>query len=553
MAILLEQTLAPYLGSLNHPTSRLAYLSRHGRFVASDSPDFDPKAGEHVYRFNALGYRGEDFNSGAPFKLFVFGCSYTFGSGLRYGQTWPYLLKQAMAPRLSLRRSQISLQNFSQLGASNSFIARTVVEQCERMQPDLAVIHFTHHQRTEYLGRDARWSNDTEHLGSWSRQEPAGSGEILPPGRRYLQQYTYRGSLLDTLKNMYLVQCALKRRGIPYVFIWETARQFFRSPISSTPALRDFALRIDKTRLCPVSILSRGIRVDAIKKGDAHPGPKSQVKLVGRLLDWMPIPPVKAAGPPVAQAANAPIVVGASTASRKVLVIGVRRCGCKGEIHDCACTESFCRVFKTRYRDAERCGATIHDPILTGTSNDALVRKLLAESRGYQPDIVLVAFADPGAAEHFVTRFLAKSRLVELGVTSPPSALTTNRRYARSQRWFGRYMNDELCWLNALKNMLLAQEHLGLAQTTFAIAPPPGFVFDGDGALAHPVLRSLAARLDRTCIAEEWTPQPRLPRLQADQALDVEPRWRRALASYLARLRARRPSKDDDPNIYPLW
>src|SRR5471030_2283605 len=111
-----EQVLAPYLGSFNHPKSKLAYLAlgQHGRFVTADSSDFDPQA-TGLYKFNSLGYRGEEFDSRAPFKLFVFGCSYAFGMGLRHDQSWPYFLKRALANRLSLGRSQINLQNFSQI------------------------------------------------------------------------------------------------------------------------------------------------------------------------------------------------------------------------------------------------------------------------------------------------------------------------------------------------------------------------------------------------------------------------------------------------------
>src|ERR1044072_3782329 len=115
--------LGAYDGALPHPRSTSAVQNERGNFVCSDDDGC-------LYRFNSLGYRSAEFDPTARLKIFVSGCSYTFGLGVRLDRA--------------------NLQNFSQIGASNGYIARTIIRQCDRVRPDLAVIAFTHRERTEY-------------------------------------------------------------------------------------------------------------------------------------------------------------------------------------------------------------------------------------------------------------------------------------------------------------------------------------------------------------------------------------------------------------------
>jgi hypothetical protein len=538
--------LASYLGSLNHPEGRLGYLGKHGRFVASGSADFDPGPTDPVYRFNSLGFRGGEFDERAAFKLFVFGCSYTFGMGLRHDLTWPYLLKRALADRLSLPRSQVNLQNFSQLGASNSFIARTVLDQCARIRPDLAVIHFTHLDRSEYLGPDSRWFNDIEHVGGWNTRDPIEQDRPLSPGLRYLRHHAPRAALLETLKDIYLVQCALKSRQIPYVMLWDHARHFFRRPMSNEPALGDFAGLLDRSRICPFSAVTPAIKIDTIGAGDGHPGPATQAKLVARLLDSLPpLHPGTREGRVERAVAGDAVATG-----EQVLVLGVRACSCTGENHDPACTAAFSQVFGAAYGDGVRRRAMIRDPVLSGASNDALTRRLLIESRKRRPTRVLMAFAAPGPCEHFVRRAFVGSRLIELSL--PSGAGGVRSRQARQEQAFDQYVSSELRWLNTLKNMLLAQEHLNVLSTDFLFAMPPAFDFEAGGVLAHKVLKSLACGLDRSrCVANR---QQHPPGMQARRPPPTERAGIRVLSNWLLRRKARRRNaKDHDPNVYPLW
>lgn len=61
----------------------------------------DPKTSNHKqdfmpveYSLNKFGFRSKEFEAGT--KMLVLGCSHTFGDGLPYDQTWPYLLAKKM-------------------------------------------------------------------------------------------------------------------------------------------------------------------------------------------------------------------------------------------------------------------------------------------------------------------------------------------------------------------------------------------------------------------------------------------------------------------------
>ena len=41
------------------------------------------------------GFRGEEFDPASPVKLFVCGCSYTFGTGLDLEESWSFLFSRS--------------------------------------------------------------------------------------------------------------------------------------------------------------------------------------------------------------------------------------------------------------------------------------------------------------------------------------------------------------------------------------------------------------------------------------------------------------------------
>src|SRR4051812_48072937 len=95
------------------------------------------------YRINNLGFRGEDFDRRALYHIYLFGCSLTFGHGIKENKIWGALIRRKIAVLHRLKLSKINLANFGVGGASNSEIARLAVVQCAEQKPNLAIIMFT--------------------------------------------------------------------------------------------------------------------------------------------------------------------------------------------------------------------------------------------------------------------------------------------------------------------------------------------------------------------------------------------------------------------------
>lgn len=524
--------LDAYDGSLPHPRSKSAYQNDRGNFVCTDDEGANPKPTDCLYHFNSLGYRGEEFDPAARLKIFVSGCSYTFGLGVQHDQTWPALLKKLVADKLDVPIDQTNLQNFSQLGASNGYIARTIVRQCERVRPDLAVIAFTHRERTEYLAPGV-----TRNLGLWDLdvQEPGWS----VPTVRYLSQYNVESASLDLLKNMLLVQWAMVRRRIPYLLLWMNRTGIDQSPINDLMPLRHLRGMIDPARLSSRCLLEPGIMVDT-NPVDRHPGPGSHANFAPKVLEALDL----SAPPSPASFAIGDTDVGKrrddALPQRRILVIGPAKLG-----EDFGCTNSHCvcRRLAVRHKFlAEAVGR----PLAENASNDRIVRTLLTECSGQRPDFVFASFSDSRSCEHFLGE-----ALVELHGASPDSPTHELAKLAEAYR---QYTTQELCDLNALRNILMAQEFLETQRVPYILSIPPAFSWrDMNAPGRHPVLRmyaslinptSLCNRGHRETVAVEKHDDGRPPRRGATEIT----------RELVKRLKRRfKKSRTEDPNIYPLW
>ena len=131
------------------------------------------ESSEVTYRFNSLGFRGEEFDPDAPVKLFVSGCSNTFGVGVEFEESWPFLFKQKLAEQRGVPESSVNLMNFAQGGASNDYVTRTLVEQSSRVRPDVILAGFTHMHRFE-LFEDAT----AFHMGAIKLEELEREGYV---------------------------------------------------------------------------------------------------------------------------------------------------------------------------------------------------------------------------------------------------------------------------------------------------------------------------------------------------------------------------------------
>jgi hypothetical protein len=232
---------------------------------ATREMDFDGV--KKTYVFNSLGYRGDEFDPDAPVKLFVCGCSYTFGAGLDLEETWSYHFRQKLADHHGLPASSVNLVNLGEGGASNDYIARTLISQCSRVRPDMVIVGFTFMNRFELFD-----GSRAVNFGSWAISEQkhgemARLGEFLFLGTDETQEKA------RMIKNILLLQYFFRSHGIPFVyFFFEALRRPELPEALSTPATERLYEEIDLELLVPIgpdSMLDR-----SADRG--HPGPRSQ-------------------------------------------------------------------------------------------------------------------------------------------------------------------------------------------------------------------------------------------------------------------------------------
>ena len=187
------------------------------------------------------------------------------------------------------------LQNFSEIRASNNYVTRTLLTQCNRHLPTLAIAAFTHTSRTEYLDGPA-----IRNLGNWDVIPHQASRERPDlPGRRFFRQHSSHAGLRNLLANMVLFQSAMERRGVPYIIVWVDAGALQTRTLASPSGLRDYAAVLNRSRISRLSIRQPGIFVDAAEGAAAqgHPGSQSHERFAaalaqeftGRLLAGRPL------------------------------------------------------------------------------------------------------------------------------------------------------------------------------------------------------------------------------------------------------------------------
>jgi hypothetical protein len=249
-------------------------------------------SGTKTYAFNRLGFRGEEFNPKAAKRIFFSGCSYTFGTGLNYEETAAHRFKMLYCEQYGLDPSDVNLLNFAMPGASNDYIVRTMISQCQRVKPDIAVVLFSHVERAEYIDEQALgervwtvapwWIEEAvyDHLNPPTNDAKERLELLRNASIGYLYYSTPANSTLNFLRNALLAQYYFKSHNIPYVMHWVDFGQF--DYMQRHFALNDMA-----------SLLEREHFVDYTNPGrywcdkaadEAHPGPQSNANIATELF-----------------------------------------------------------------------------------------------------------------------------------------------------------------------------------------------------------------------------------------------------------------------------
>ena len=251
------------------------------------------QTGSKVYRFNSLGFRGEEFEQLAKRNVFLCGCSYAFGVGLNQEETFANLFKERYASTHGCGLDEVNLLNFSQGGASNDYIARTLLTQAARIRPDLVVGLLTHPNRTEFFLGEPGDRVRVWGIGPWVAHGAVGAREVggerreeLTPEEEAQLYYLYYSDELgfsNALRNLLLLQHYCASRAIPCVLAWLGRSSLDERRFREHPVLGGLIELIDVERLCPSSFADSDVFVDRAADGE-HPGPRSNEIYAGRVF-----------------------------------------------------------------------------------------------------------------------------------------------------------------------------------------------------------------------------------------------------------------------------
>jgi len=217
-----------------------------------------------TYRFNTLGFRGEDYDPDAKFRICLFGESCTFGLGVAEDQTFGYRLKGYIAEVFGYGIDQVNLMNMGVAGVSADHCVRSVIRQIVGNHFDLVICHLPELARREYFDgkrfRSLVIPNDDltkERL------------EAMPaPLLGFCEMYNIPHGHIDYVKNMLLLQGHLKSMGTPYLI----STQHMPPSKGERVYIEPFYRNLDPTHLHH----HRWFVVKADKAADGrHAGPRS--------------------------------------------------------------------------------------------------------------------------------------------------------------------------------------------------------------------------------------------------------------------------------------
>jgi hypothetical protein len=224
--------------------------------------------GDWGYEFNSLGYRCGEYEPAAEFRIFAVGCSNTLGVGLRTEQTWPSVFTRMFSN--GQPKKTVCLMNFAQGSASNDYISRTTITQCEASAPDLLLVNFTGMARKEYIdGHKIKNLLPAEKLDDISRA--------------FYKIYSDEEGILNALKNILLIQLYCEARSIRFLFAWGDHR-LLTSHYLKHPLCGPLLSMIDRDRFCSYGLKDADVFVDKARDL-VHPGPRSHHIFAGRLYD----------------------------------------------------------------------------------------------------------------------------------------------------------------------------------------------------------------------------------------------------------------------------
>jgi len=231
------------------------------------------QSGTVRYDFNSCGYRGEDFDPDARFRLVIVGESTCFGNGVAIEHIFATHLKRHVAAALHLPLHTVNVINLSVGGSSSDYCARTILRQIPRFAVDLVVCGLPSEDRFEYCARGvfANYIVNGIEVSKLSRAPEALLG--------YCDYYNPEVGRINRLKNVLVIQGALRALGVSGVI----AIQGLETAGRAEGHLAPFHAALDPAGLLVHSFFE--IKAD-LAADDRHAGPRTHAAFAIALLHF---------------------------------------------------------------------------------------------------------------------------------------------------------------------------------------------------------------------------------------------------------------------------
>jgi len=287
----------------NEPIPPLPYsgsrLKEHqaGKIVSRYGTD---QSGLVEYRFNSLGFRGEEYDPDAEFRVLICGSSTAFTTGVPDEDTWWHMLKAPLAAQKGISPDAINVLNFAEGGCSYDYVSRVTLTQAERVRPDIIVISTGAIKCGELITDKIeeiadRGFNISRGLMKYARNPDPESlkvpdnpdigldawREIFHKAVSYFGFNTGSTFLLDALKNLYIVQAYCESRNIPFV-CWARKRDSLQTQLAQrnlSKPVSEFLELINVSRVLSLDIDN----IDKANDG-LHPGPRAQAFIASEVM-----------------------------------------------------------------------------------------------------------------------------------------------------------------------------------------------------------------------------------------------------------------------------
>ena len=227
-------------------------------------------SGEVLYKFNDFGFRTTGLEIQATRTIWVVGCSLTFGTGLRVEDTWANRLAGLIG---MVTGRTASLWNFSQGGASNDFILRTIWDQIQTGKPDLIIIQITYPDRTEYTNDIIQGGM----IGRWNRKRVSS---------HYFSFYNDQIGYSNLARNILLLKLVFEKYGVKFLISPVTMPSLSLEGQILSEIPRRYFETIDADEFLKCDLWDKSGFHDLASDG-LHPGPISNLLYAQKIMSHL--------------------------------------------------------------------------------------------------------------------------------------------------------------------------------------------------------------------------------------------------------------------------